>query len=409
MGLRASHRPLQARKREDAVSSMQTRPSLEPLNLTAPSQEINRQVPKAVTTRIETIAGTLSLLPGLGQIYNGETGKGLLFLAVTATNIGFCCLLLFPNHVTGLLGGLAAAAGIHPKWDLAAAAEIAREGAPALFVYATCLILFSVYAFNDARSKAVKRLRGAKYPRYQLTMSEATSGSFLGHYIALIAALAAIIFFVAPPGPKIQVTDIELVPPAPEPPPPKPKKPDPPKAKVEEPVKKVEEPKVQPKKPEPPKPTPVAIAVKTDTPTPDPVVQSDTPAPPAADPTPAPSPVGGGGGGGGTGDGGGNGDGVDFGPYLTEMQRRIKRAWYPPKGNESKKIVLKFKIAKNGSVSDIRLSRSSGLQIADEAAMTAIQNAGLQPLPAGTDDQVEIKFTFDYNVFNGSGGGASVR
>jgi TonB family protein len=382
---------------------MPSTPKVKPRELSAPAQDFRVGLPRA-TTREEKLAGWLSLLPGLGQIYNGENGKGLLFLGVTLTNIGFCCLLIFPNHVTGFLGGVAQSLGIHPMWNLKAAAEIAHEGAPALFIYVACLALFAVYAYRDARSKALRRLRGAQYPKYQLTMSEATSGSFLGHYLLLVLSMALIVFFVAPPGPVHQVTDIELVPPAPEPPPPKPKQPDPPKK--EEPIK-IKQPKQEPKKPEPPKPTPVAIAVKTDTPTPDPVVQSDTPAPPAPEATSDTAPTGSGGGG--AGDGGGSGDGVDFGPYLAEMQRRIKRAWFPPKGNESKKIVLKFKIARNGSVSDIRLSRSSGLQIADEAAMTAIQNAGLPPLPAGTDDQVEIKFTFDYNVFNGSGGGATVR
>lgn len=408
MGTKGAGRPARSKRamREDAASFMPSAPKVEPRELSAPAQDFRVGLPRA-TTREERVAGWLSILPGLGQIYNREHSKGLLFLAVTITNIAFCCLLLFPNHVTAVLGSIAQALAIQPKWDLKAAAEIAREGAPDLFIYVGCLALFAVYAYRDARSKALQRLKGVRHPMYQLTMSEATSGSFLGHYFALVLFMALVIFFVAPPGPVQQITDIELVPPAPEPPPPKPKRPDPPK-KVEEPIK-IKQPKQEPKKPEPPKPTPVAIAVKTDTPTPDPVVQSDTPAPPQAEPTPDPSPTGSGGGGSGTGDGGGSGDGVDFGPYLAEMQRRIKRAWFPPKGNESKKIVLKFKIAKNGSVSDIRLSRSSGMQIADEAAMTAIQNAGLPPLPAGTDDQVEIKFTFDYNVFNGSGGGATVR
>ena len=38
----------------------------------------------------------------------------------------------------------------------------------------------------------------------------------------------------------------------------------------------------------------------------------------------------------------------DFGPYMRELQRRIKMNWDPPKGNESKRVVLLFKIAKDG-------------------------------------------------------------
>lgn len=36
----------------------------------------------------------------------------------------------------------------------------------------------------------------------------------------------------------------------------------------------------------------------------------------------------------------------DFGPYMRELQRRIKMNWDPPKGNESKRVVLQFKSPK---------------------------------------------------------------
>ena len=51
--------------------------------------------------------------------------------------------------------------------------------------------------------------------------------------------------------------------------------------------------------------------------------------------------------------GGGGAPGIDalrepdFGPYMRELQRRIKLNWDPPKGNESKTVVLLFKIARD--------------------------------------------------------------
>ncbi len=97
---------------------------------------------------------------------------------------------------------------------------------------------------------------------------------------------------------------------------------------------------------------------------------------------------------------------VDFGPYMADLQRRIKRAWFPPKGNESKRVVVVFQVHKNGEMSNLRLDHSSGFALADQAALQAVQNAApFRPLPPGAQDSVDIQFTFDYNVFNGGGHG----
>lgn len=94
----------------------------------------------------------------------------------------------------------------------------------------------------------------------------------------------------------------------------------------------------------------------------------------------------------------------DFGPYMRELQRRIKFNWNPPKGNESKRVVLLFKIAKNGQLLSCRVFKSSGLPAADQAALNAVKlTAPFRPLPAdykGTS--IDIQFTFDYNVFGAS-------
>ena len=48
--------------------------------------------------------------------------------------------------------------------------------------------------------------------------------------------------------------------------------------------------------------------------------------------------------------GGGGAPGIDalrepdFGPYMRELQRRIKMNWDPPKGNESKRVILLFNV-----------------------------------------------------------------
>ena len=119
--------------------------------------------------------------------------------------------------------------------------------------------------------------------------------------------------------------------------------------------------------------------------------------------------------GGGTGNvgnpgGGGGAPGIDalrepdFGPYMRELQRRIKLNWDPPKGNESKTVVLLFKIAKDGRLLSCRVHRSSGLPTADQAALKAVElTAPFRPLPADFKGQsIDIQFTFDYRVFGAS-------
>lgn len=95
----------------------------------------------------------------------------------------------------------------------------------------------------------------------------------------------------------------------------------------------------------------------------------------------------------------------DFGPYMRELQRRIKMNWDPPKGNESKRVVLMFKIAKDGRLLSCSVFKSSGLPNADKAAISAVQaTAPFKPLPAEFKGQsIDIQFTFDYNVFGAQG------
>lgn len=94
----------------------------------------------------------------------------------------------------------------------------------------------------------------------------------------------------------------------------------------------------------------------------------------------------------------------DFGPYMRELQRRIKMNWDPPKGNESKRVVLLFKIAKDGRLLSVRVYKSSGLPSADKAALNAVElTAPFRPLPAEyRNSSIDIQFTFDYNVFGAS-------
>ncbi len=92
---------------------------------------------------------------------------------------------------------------------------------------------------------------------------------------------------------------------------------------------------------------------------------------------------------------------VNFGPYMSALQRKIKMAWKPPRGTESNHIVVMFVINKTGYLQDIRLTTPSKSQEANAAALDAVKRAApFDPPPAGAPPTLEIEFTFDYSVFN---------
>ena len=92
----------------------------------------------------------------------------------------------------------------------------------------------------------------------------------------------------------------------------------------------------------------------------------------------------------------------NWGPYMRDLEQRIKRNWTPPKGDSSKRVVITFTISRDGRLLNKRIVKSSGVPLADRAAMSAIeQTAPFRPLPPEFKGQsVPIEFTFDYNVLN---------
>ncbi len=90
----------------------------------------------------------------------------------------------------------------------------------------------------------------------------------------------------------------------------------------------------------------------------------------------------------------------DFGPYMDELQRRIKRNWRPPTAHEDKRVLVYFKIGRDGRLVQIKVQRSSGFAEADQAALAAVKlSAPFRQLPQNyRESSLAIQFTFDYNV-----------
>jgi TonB family protein len=91
---------------------------------------------------------------------------------------------------------------------------------------------------------------------------------------------------------------------------------------------------------------------------------------------------------------------VDFGPYMANVQRQIKREWFPPKSDESTKVKVLFKVCKDGSMAKLKILNHGPDQATDNAALLAVENAApsFHALPEGAPADVDIEFTFDYHV-----------
>ncbi|MBY0547640.1 MAG: TonB family protein [Candidatus Obscuribacterales bacterium] len=102
---------------------------------------------------------------------------------------------------------------------------------------------------------------------------------------------------------------------------------------------------------------------------------------------------------------------ADFGPYMGALQRRIKKGWFPPKGSETKRVIVVFQLDQSGTLVKLALDKTSGDKVSDEAALEAVRNGSpFDVLPTGSPKYVDIQFTFDYHAFGEKGSSSySVR
>jgi TonB family protein len=92
---------------------------------------------------------------------------------------------------------------------------------------------------------------------------------------------------------------------------------------------------------------------------------------------------------------------VDFGPYMADLQRKIKAAWPPIQSKEPKRSVVVFKVWKDGHISHLRLEKPSNDQGIDQSSIEAIKKAApFGPMPKGASDDVDIQFTFDVSSYD---------
>ncbi len=534
-----------------------------------------RQSPARVATnggREPATAAMLSVIPGLGQFYNGQSVKGFLFMDVAVVNAVLLTIVLFAQPMAAGLRTVLTGNHLKPNDGILQALASAHLGTPFSLVLVSMILLFVGFAVRDAYDSArVEKLKPI-YADSALHLSEAASGSYLFHFAAMISCAVFALFFLIPKPEQRQITEIIFEPPpqVKDVEPVKPKKfssdastakhhenpvknptsasssaskaqTQPTQARKAETHQSAPAKQMAPKEPtakgEPappatvkpapqlrtasatnpnPVPMPITLAPKVVAPAPTsnvtpvptsaksmtavapgpnpivamlpkavpgtvpapmalnhstsistgplpaPGVRSKIPSLDTAAPAPAPfsaSPVDKG-----TPsplpglrgpsprpvtevdgpkkiasfsvpsngpdvrpvvgpagpiakpstphtddrpeDGPGRGNRslgrAEFGPYMAELQRRIKRNWEPPKDPTSRQVVVEFQIFRSGELGSVRLSKSCGLAKNDQAAIDAIRKAApYSPLPKFADESVDIQFTFDYHVFGG--------
>ncbi len=505
--------------------------------------------------KIPGVAAALSVVPGLGQLYNGETRKAILFLDAAVANFLLLWLILFTGPLTEALARLGWAFHVQINGPLLAALGQARLGSPLSFIILGLITSFAAYAARDAYDTCLRVKRRSIYPEFFLELPEATSGAYLLHLAVIGCCCILACFFIIPPQPKVQVTDIEFLEethrpqiekpkhfvadhphstgvhnpsrpvsvnepaasqpalsrplpkpaaahsadagppvPAPRPAPPVPSPTPPAVTHQVAPAPPViarqpgPAPPVMPVQPKNSVPFPGRTAVPTPAvptaeaqsapapkllsaqprglaPLPAPPKHTSqemafSPAPPmmpassqgsnaAAAPVPVPSAA--------TaqaragnpalapapsrlsgsrdaasggpslavlparpgqaqpgnppstrpGPAQAGGVPVDYSLYMANLQRRIKHEWFPPRATETQRVVVIFKIGKNGDLLALKLDKPSGSALCDQAAIKAVQTAApFAPLPAGSDETIDVQFTFDYNLFGGGSHGS---
>ena len=165
--------------------------------------------PEAVFT-----ATALSMVPGLGQIYNGEARKGLLFFCAGAVNLIFLSLILFKCMV--LAGARLIGSSMHVRinpavMDLLNNLDIRS---PQMFVLCLLFFAFTLFCLQDAMEKRLLLRKQAIYSSQVLELAEATSGSYFAR-IDVWSMFLLVLFLLVPPETKNQITNIEFISPQP--------------------------------------------------------------------------------------------------------------------------------------------------------------------------------------------------
>ena len=88
---------------------------------------------------------------------------------------------------------------------------------------------------------------------------------------------------------------------------------------------------------------------------------------------------------------------IKWEPYMQELEKTIKKNWWPLKDYSLRRTVVRFVVAKDGNLYDLKILKSSRIKQIDEAALNAVRkSAPFKPLPKEYNgNAIPIEYTFD--------------
>ncbi|MEM7594130.1 MAG: TonB family protein [Cyanobacteria bacterium P01_A01_bin.83] len=92
---------------------------------------------------------------------------------------------------------------------------------------------------------------------------------------------------------------------------------------------------------------------------------------------------------------------IDLSDYIAAMEQRVRPNWNPNYRVDDRSTVLTFDIQKDGQVTGLRVTRSSGLADVDQASLEAVRRSSpFPPLPPDFPlESLEITFSFNIHIY----------
>lgn len=81
--------------------------------------------------------------------------------------------------------------------------------------------------------------------------------------------------------------------------------------------------------------------------------------------------------------------------YLSEMGRKIKKSWEPSDDELRQQTMVGFTISQDGSISNLKILRSSNSEAYDKRALQAVIEASPFARLPETTEKIDVQFSFD--------------
>lgn len=92
----------------------------------------------------------------------------------------------------------------------------------------------------------------------------------------------------------------------------------------------------------------------------------------------------------------------DYPAFMSELQRKIRWNWNPPRYSTPHSCTVRFNLFRDGRIERLKMYKSSGIQPVDDVALAAVKfSVPFSHLPAGAPPAVLINYSFDYKPFSG--------